>query len=77
MYDLITSTLLFVLLAPGFLVTLPPTGGITAIIVHAIVFYVVQQFLSRIVPTWGIWIIVIGAIGIKTFMARSAAAPTY
>ena len=77
MYDLITSTLLFVLLVPGFLLTLPPSGGVTAVVVHAIVFYVVQQFLSRIVPTWGIWIVVIGAIAIKVFMARSAAAPTY
>lgn len=77
MYDLITSTLLFVLLAPGFLVTLPPTGGVTAIVVHAIVFYVVQAFLSRYVPTWGIWIAVLAAVGIKVFMARSASAPTY
>ena len=76
MYDLITSTLLFVLLAPGFLVTLPPTGGVTAVVVHAIVFYVVQAFLSRYVPTWGIWVAVLAAVGIKVFMARSAA-PTY
>jgi len=76
MYDLLTSTLLFVLLVPGFVLTLPPSGGLSAIIVHAIVFYVVQAFLPQYVPSWGIWIVVLGLVAIKVFAARSAA-PTY
>ena len=55
MYDLITSSILFVVLTPGVLLTLPPTGGIMAAIVHAVVFYVVQAYLSQYVPWWGIW----------------------
>ena len=77
MYDIITTTLLFVLLAPGFIVTLPPSGGVTAYIIHAIVFYVVQSFLTIYVPSWGIWIIFVGAIGIKMFMNRSPSVTTY
>jgi hypothetical protein len=76
MYDLLTSTLLFVLLVPGFALTLPPSGGLTAVIVHAIVFYVVQAFLPQYVPSWGIWIVVVALVAIKVFAARSAA-PAY
>ncbi len=75
MYDLLTSTLLFVLLVPGFVVTLPPSGGLAAIIVHAIVFFVVQTFLPPYVPSWGIWIIVAGVVLAKVFFRP--AAPTY
>jgi hypothetical protein len=56
MYDLITSSILFVVLTPGVLLTLPPTGGILAAIVHAVVFYVVQASFSQYVPWWGIWV---------------------
>jgi len=77
MYDILTSTLLFALLVPGFALTLPPTGGIAAVVVHAIVFYVVQMFLPSYVPSWGIWIIAAIAIGAKVFMARSATTTTY
>lgn len=76
MYDLLTSTLLFVLLTPGFFLTLPPSGGMTAIIVHAIVFYVVQTFLPPFVPSWGIWIIVAGVVAMKLFF-RPAPTSTY
>lgn len=56
MYDLITSALLFVLLTPGVLLTLPPGGSVIIVaIVHAIVFYVVQVYLAQFVPWWGIW----------------------
>lgn len=76
MYDTITSTLLFVLLVPGFILTLPP-GGVTAVVIHAIIFYLVQVYLPAYVPAWGIWIIVFGAIALKIFRERSAVAPTY
>lgn len=72
MYDLITSTLLFVLLVPGFVVTIPPGGGLVAVLVHAVVFYVVQMFLPSYVPSWGIWIIVAGVLLMK-FFSRPAA----
>jgi hypothetical protein len=69
MYDLLTSTLLVLLLTPGILVTLPPGGSIlTVAIVHAIVFYVIQTFLTRFVPWWGVWIAVAVVVGARFFM---------
>lgn len=41
--------LLFVLLVPGVLVTIPRTGGIVAAVVHAIVFLTVASFLKPFV----------------------------
>ncbi len=77
MYDLLTTTALFMLLVPGMVVTLPPSGGLSAIVVHAIVFYVVQSYLSRYVPTWAIWVALIGIVGFKVFWSRSAPTSTY
>lgn len=75
MYDLITTALLFVILTPGVVLTLPPGASvITAAIVHAIVFYVVQAFVSRYVPWWGIWIIAAVVIGARMY---TPSAPTY
>jgi uncharacterized membrane protein YgdD (TMEM256/DUF423 family) len=65
MYSLITSTLLFVALVPG--VILSVGSGITAAVIHGIVFYVVQQFLSPYVPWWILWAVVIIAVGLKLF----------
>jgi hypothetical protein len=73
MYDLFTSSILFLVLVPGVLVTLPPGGGITAAVVHAIVFYVVQRYVASYVPWWGIWIVAVIAIALKVF---SSPAPT-
>jgi hypothetical protein len=70
MYDLFTSSLLFVVLVPGVLLTIPPGGGITAAIVHAVVFYVAQY-----VPWWGIWIVAAIAVLLKVFSGPSQ--PTY
>jgi len=78
MYDAITSSLLFVMLVPGVLVTLPPSGGIMAALVHAVVFYVVQAYLSTLVPWWAIWVAGAVVVGGKLWMARSRpAAPMY
>ena len=75
MYDLITTALLFVILTPGVVLTLPPGAStITAAVVHAIVFYVVQAFVSRYVPWWGIWIIAAVVIGARMY---TPSAPTY
>lgn len=75
MYDLITTALLFVILTPGVVLTIPPGASvITAAIVHAVVFYVVQAFVSRYVPWWGIWIIAAVVIGARMY---TPSAPTY
>lgn len=76
MYDLLTSSLLFVVLVPGVALTLPPTGGLAAAIVHAIVFYVVQAFVSQYVPWWGIWIVAGIVIVGKWYASRSAVTQT-
>lgn len=73
MYDIITSALLFVILTPGVVVTLPPGASILTIaLVHAVVFYVVQRFLSTVVPWWGIWIIATVVIGGRMWLSRPA-----
>lgn len=72
MYDLLTSSLLFVVLVPGVVLTLPPSGGLAAAVVHAIVFYVIQAFVSRYVPWWGIWILAVVVILGKWYASRSA-----
>lgn len=77
MYDLSTSAVLFVLLVPGVLITLPPSGGIMAAIVHAVVFYVLQSYLSSLVPWWAIWIAGAIVIGGKLWASRSAATQTF
>lgn len=41
--------ILFVLLVPGILVTIPPSGGLTAAVVHAVVFLTVASFLKPFV----------------------------
>lgn len=71
MYDLLTSSVLFLVLVPGVLVTLPPGGGITAAIVHAVVFYVVQRYVAQYVPWWGIWVVAAVAIALKMFSTPS------
>ena len=73
MYDLLTSTVLFVVLVPGVLLTIPPGGGLTAAIVHAVVFYVVQRYLAQYVPWWGVWILATIAILLKAFSTTSTA----
>ncbi len=76
MYDLWTTTALVILLAPGIVLTLPPSGGLMAVIVHAIVFYVVQAYVSPFVPSWGIWVALLVVLGIKAYVSRSST-PTY
>lgn len=72
MYDLLTSSVLFVILVPGVLVTIPPGGGITAAIVHGIVFWVVQRYVAQYIPWWGIWVIAAIALLLKVFGATSS-----
>lgn len=78
MYDLITTALLFVLLTPGVVLTLPPGASIlTAAIVHAIVFYVVQVYLSQFVPWWGIWIVFVVVLGARMYGGSSTPTPMF
>ncbi len=76
MYDLLTSAILFVILTPGVVLTLPPTGGIMAALVHAVVFYVIQAYLASYVPWWGIWIAGVVIVGGRLWASRSAT-PSY
>ena len=77
MYDLVTSSVLFFLLAPGVILTLPPgASAYVAALVHAAVFFVVQQYLSRYVPAWGIWVAGVLVLVVRWYMGRQAAAST-
>lgn len=72
MYDLATSAVLFFLLVPGILVTLPPGGSVVmAAIVHAVVFWVVQRFLSQYVPWWAIWIVGLLVAGGRFYFSQA------
>lgn len=71
MYDSITSAILFFILVPGVVLYLPPGVSIlVAALVHAVVFYVVTQFLSTYVPWWGVWIAGAAILAIRWFMSR-------
>jgi hypothetical protein len=72
MYDLLTSSVLFLILVPGVLVTIPPGGGILAAVVHAVVFYVVQRYVAQFVPWWGVWVVATIAVLLKVFAAPAA-----
>ncbi len=76
MYDLLTSAILFVILTPGVVLTLPPSGGIMAALVHAIVFYVIQAYLASYVPWWAIWVAGVVIVGGRLWSSRPAT-PTY
>lgn len=77
MYSLMTSAVLFFILAPGVVLTLPPGASPLVVgLVHAVVFYVIQAYVSQYVPWWVIWAVA-GVIFIgKMWMARSAT-PSY
>ena len=77
MYDLLTSSVLFVILTPGVVLTLPPSGGIMAALVHAAVFYVIQAFVSQYIPWWGIWVAAVVIVGGRMWAARSPSPTVY
>jgi hypothetical protein len=77
MYDIFTTAYLFFLLCPGLLITLPPGAGImTAAAVHAIVFFLILQYVSLYVPWWAVWVVGVSIVGYKLWSARSVA-PAY
>ena len=59
--DLVVPTVLFMLLSPGMLLTLPPSSGgvfasgqtsVTAVLVHSLVFAIVFAFLRKTFPQY-------------------------
>jgi len=77
MYDIFTTAYLFFLLCPGLLITLPPGAGImTAAAVHAIVFFLILQYVSLYVPWWAVWVVGVSIVGYKLWSGRSVA-PAY
>ena len=57
MYDAFTTALLFLVLIPGVVITLPPGAStLTAALVHAVVFFAILVYFSSMIPWWGIWI---------------------
>lgn len=74
MYDIFTTAYLFFLLCPGVVLSLG--SGMTAAAIHAIVFFVVLQYLSLYIPWWVVWAVGVTFVGYKMFSARSAV-PAY
>jgi hypothetical protein len=66
MYDIFTTAYLFCLLCPGVLVSLGPTTLMAAAI-HAIVFFVVLQYLSLYVPWWAVWAVGVPLVTYKVY----------
>jgi hypothetical protein len=59
---------LFFLLVPGFIVTLPPGSSImTAAAVHALIFFLILQYLSLYVPWWAIWVVGVSTVSYKAY----------
>jgi hypothetical protein len=59
--DLVVPTVLFMLLSPGMLLTIPPSSGgvfvsgqtsVTAVVVHSLVFAIVFAFLRKTFPQY-------------------------
>jgi hypothetical protein len=74
MYDIFTTAYLFFLLCPG--VVLSIGSGMTAAAIHAIVFFVILQYLSLYIPWWAVWLVGVSFVSYKMFSARSAV-PAY
>lgn len=68
MYDIFTTAYLFFLLVPGFIVTLPPGSSImTAAAVHALLFFLILQYISLYVPWWAVWVVGITVVSYKAY----------
>jgi len=74
MYDLLTTALLFVLLTPGVLLSLPSSthGDIVTALLHALVFWIVLRFLSGYVSWWNVWLVGVGILGYKFYTPASS-----
>jgi predicted membrane metal-binding protein len=65
MYDIFTTAYLFFLLCPG--VVLSIGTGMTAAAIHAIVFFVILQYLSLYIPWWAVWVLGVPFISFKLY----------
>jgi hypothetical protein len=66
MYDILTTAYLFFLLCPGVLLTLG-TSSMMAAAIHAVVFYVILQYVSLYVPWWAVWVIGVPLVTYKVY----------
>jgi hypothetical protein len=74
MYDIFTTAYLFFLLCPGVVLSLG--SGMVAAAIHAVVFFVVLQYLSLYVPWWAVWVVGVSFVSYKVWSGR-AMAPVY
>lgn len=74
MYDIFTTAYLFFLLCPGVVLSLG--SGMMAAAIHAIVFFVVLQYLSLYVPWWAVWVVGVTIVGYKVYSGRTGV-PAY
>ena len=65
MYDIFTTAYLFFLLSPGVVLTIG--SGMTAAAIHAIVFFVILQYLSLYIPWWAVWVLGVPFISFKLY----------
>lgn len=75
MYDLFTSTVLFVILTPGMLTMLPPSGGVLAVLVHAAAFYAIQAVAAQFIPWQVIWVLGSMVLFYRLYSLRTSSAP--
>jgi hypothetical protein len=72
MYDLFTTAYLFFVLCPGVLVTIPPGSSILmSAAIHAILFFLILQYLSLYIPWYVIWIVGIASVSSKVYFGRA------
>lgn len=74
MYDILTTAYLFFLLSPGVLLTIG--SGMMAAAIHAVVFFLILQYVSLYIPWWAVWVAGVSIIGLKLWAGRSVA-PAY
>jgi hypothetical protein len=66
MYDILTTAYLFFLLCPGVLLTLGASSMMAAAI-HAVVFFVILQYLSLYIPWWVVWAVGVPLVTYKVY----------
>jgi hypothetical protein len=65
MYDILTTAYLFFLLCPGVLLSLG--SGMMAAAIHAVVFFVILQYISLYVPWWAVWVVGVPLVTYKVY----------
>ena len=65
MYDIFTTAYLFFLLCPGVVLSLG--SGLMGAAIHAVVFFVILQYLSLYIPWWAIWVVGVSFVSYKVY----------